>query len=209
MPVTPGNGAILARAFGIAKYDDKLIIDIPGREGDIVDLVFTTAMNGSVSASVLDLALTYAQAGASLVVNVATPGLDSGGVSVSQIAKSNGDFQSNDFNPGSVQIQLGTPFSVGTQLQLEARLQSNTTSSSAVYFGDALADFGSSAGITSFELYETGGGALIPDWTLSSESGAFGFYTVVPLPAGGWLLGSGLLGLVGMARRRKATSSSS
>jgi hypothetical protein len=200
-----GVGGLLGRAIGIAEYIDNLVIDIPGREGDIVDLVFTAAMNGLVSASVMDPALTTAQASASLVVTVGNS-FDQGKVSLSQGAQSNGDLVSNDFNPGSVQIKLGDPFGVDAKLQLDTQLRAMTNRSTDVYYGDALAEFGNSAGITSFELYETGGGALIPDsdWNLMSESGAFGFYTVVPLPAGGWLFGSGLLGLIGMAKRKKA-----
>jgi hypothetical protein len=35
-------------------------------------------------------------------------------------------------------------------------------------------------------------------------SGFFGGSTVVPVPAAVWLFGSGLLGLIGIARRKKA-----
>jgi len=34
-------------------------------------------------------------------------------------------------------------------------------------------------------------------------AGKFGFYSVVPVPATVWLFGSGLLGLAGMARKKK------
>jgi hypothetical protein len=41
--------------------------------------------------------------------------------------------------------------------------------------------------------------AALPDEVIS-----FGTVSPVPIPAAVWLFGSGLLGLVGMARRKKA-----
>jgi hypothetical protein len=72
-----------------------------------------------------------------------------------------------------------------------------------MYSGIAEASYGNSAGITSFELFETGSDELITDWALTSESGEFGFYNPVPVPAALWLFGSGLLGLIGISRRKK------
>jgi hypothetical protein len=52
--------------------------------------------------------------------------------------------------------------------------------------------------------FETGGAASIAD-PLDLTSGAFsGSLSIVPVPAAVWLFGSGFIGLVGMARRRKA-----
>lgn len=52
--------------------------------------------------------------------------------------------------------------------------------------------------------FETGGAATIGD-PLDLSSGAFsGSLSIVPVPAAAWLFGSGLLGLIGMARRKKA-----
>lgn len=60
---------------------------------------------------------------------------------------------------------------------------------------------------TSFvaDFYNTGGFTSIatPDGvTWSSDSGIF--LGAVPVPAAVWLFGSGLIGLVGVARRKKA-----
>ena len=50
--------------------------------------------------------------------------------------------------------------------------------------------------------FETGGAANIGD-PLDLSAGAFtGSFTVIPVPAAVWLFGSGLLGLVGLARRK-------
>ena len=51
--------------------------------------------------------------------------------------------------------------------------------------------------------FETGGAAAIGD-PLNMSSGAFsGSLSIVPVPAAIWFFGSGLLGLVGIARRKK------
>ena len=50
--------------------------------------------------------------------------------------------------------------------------------------------------------FETGGAASIGD-PLDLSAGAFsGSFSVVPVPAAVWLFGSGLIGLVGLARRK-------
>ena len=52
--------------------------------------------------------------------------------------------------------------------------------------------------------FETGGAASIGD-PLNLAAGAFsGSLSIVPVPAAAWLFGSGLLGLIGIARRKKA-----
>jgi hypothetical protein len=190
-----GNGSLVVTASGSASYDDRLTIDVAGRTGDTVDLVFTTAMNGAMSTSGDDS--TLANAAASFNVYV-----DSTLVSISQGDYSTTDPVFNDFNPGLVQIELGTSFPVSAQLKVSAKLL--TLAGNGYYTGDALSAFGNSAGITSFELFETGSETSISNWNLTSESGKFGFYTVVPVPAAAWLFGSGLLGLIGTARRKEA-----
>lgn len=186
----------LGNAQGGARYDDSITIDIPGRTGQSVDLVFTAAMHGSMSASADSYS--YGQANASLNVYVGNDGY----VLVSRNAKSAGVPADNDYNPGRAHIIIGTPFAVSAELKVSASLQS--TAANDTYSGNVLAAFGNSAGITSFELFETGGETPITNWNLSSESGAFGFYTVVPVPASGWLFMSGLIALGARLRRQRA-----
>lgn len=60
---------------------------------------------------------------------------------------------------------------------------------------------GSATGLSGdlgFSLINVGDGFYLPG------SATVGISSVVPLPAAGWLFGSGLIGLAGMARRRKA-----
>lgn len=189
------SGSFLARADGSAEYLDTLVIDVAGRTGEVVKLVFETALNGAMGASA-DIDRVYAQADASLRVDV-----NGERVIVSRNAKSDGIPAFNDFNPGEVQIQLGSPFVVNARLLTTARLDARGSFLS--YTGDAFAHFGNSGGITSFLLFEAGeGGAPITGWQLSSESGEFGFY-VVPLPASGWLLLSALVATGALRRRRQ------
>jgi hypothetical protein len=194
-----GIGATLGDATASARYDDTLTIDVAGRTGDVVDLVFTTALSGGLSA-VADLNEVFASAGAGLVTFVKGVRV---GISQS-VDNSSGVPVGSDFNPGLVQITLGQPFSVSAQLTASATLLANVRNGLS-YSGEAAATFSNSGGITSFQLFEAGGGAPITDWMLTSESGEFGFYTaVVPVPAGGWLFGSALAALVAVRRSRRS-----
>lgn len=191
-----GNGSQLGNALGVARYEDELTIFIPGRNGEMVDLVFEAAMGGTLSASG-NIDTVYGQADANLLVNV-----NGAKLTVGRNAKSSGVPNSVDTSPGRVQIQVGTPFGVTAELTAKARLQS-TTNNSSIFSGDAIADFSNTAGITSFMLFEPGeDGALIPEWDLASESGQFGFYSAVPLPAAAWLFAAAL-GLLAPCVKRK------
>ncbi len=191
------NTGILANARGIAGYDDNVVIDIPGRTGETVELEFLTSMGGSMSA-IGDPGFVFGQADATLRVNV-----NGYGVLVSRNAKSEGVPAANDFNPGRVEIELGKPFPVSADLDVKARLQRNF-GNTQFFSGDVISNFTNSAGITSFMLYEAGeGGALISDWDLTSESGQFGFYTAVPIPGAVWLFGSAI-GILGWMRRKQS-----
>lgn len=190
-----GFNSRVALAAARALSSDRLTIDISGRTGETVDLFFTTELNGSSTAG-SDSSM-FTQADGSLAVRV-----NGKLVVITQGAKSEGDLLPVDRNPGLVQIVLGTSFAVSSELNVRAMLFTRTPIDSK-YSGDALANFGNSAGITSFELFETGSDELITDWALTSESGEFGFYSPVPVPASLWLFGSGLLGLIGISRRKK------
>ena len=42
---------VRGRGFGGASFEDSLVLDVVGRTGEVVDLVFTTELNGNTSAS--------------------------------------------------------------------------------------------------------------------------------------------------------------
>ena len=92
-------------------------------------------------------------------------------------------------------------------------------SSAAMFFADSVGD---QLGVLNgtggaYFLWNPPGDALYPDaykydldqdlvqaWSISSTGGfKFAVATVVPIPAAVWLFGSGLIGLVGLARRKK------
>ncbi len=185
-----GAGSRIALALGSARYEDRITIDVDGRTGEIVELVFTTALNGTMQT--FGDSNTYASASAGLMTWV-----NGAYLPVSRSVNSNGGSAASDPNPGRVQITLGTPFSVIAELRARAELLAWTQN--AIYTGDAVADFGNSGGITSFELFELGGAPVL-DYALSSESGQFGFY-MVPEPGTGWLLAT-LLTALGACRYR-------
>lgn len=192
-----GTGGALVSALGGADSNDTLTIDIPGRTGEMVDLVFHTAMSGTLSASA---DYTYVYGLAEAILNVYVNGYR---VAIARTSGNAGTPIMTDTNPGRVQIQLGTPFDVNSALTVKARLQ-RTSGSTQVFSGDAASNFSNTAGITSFMLFEAGeGGAFIEDWNLASESGQFGFYTAVPAPATVWLLAPAL-GLLAPWVKRKA-----
>jgi hypothetical protein len=188
-----GSGRV-ALAQGTARYRDTVTIDVPGRTGEVVDLVFTAALNGLVGASA-DPAVAFAWAVGGLRTTV--NGTD---LRIATEAKSDGDVFPFDQNPGLVQITLGTPFAVDAELSVRAELSQRARTSGLS--GSAVAEFGNSGGITSFELFDLGGAPIL-DYDLSSESGAFGFYAV-PEPGTAWLLATAVAAL-GANRRRGRT----
>ena len=196
-----GSGVGLATATGGATYNDSLTINIPGREGNVVDLEFTTTLHGALSAiGVYPDVYGVAKASLDVVVNGER-------LVVLRDVRNYGDPITSDVTTGRVQITLGTPFTVNASLGAYADISRGISPPPApqYYSGDVISDLSSSAGITGFTLFESGkDGALIPEWSLNSQSGEFGFYSPVPLPATVWLFGSGLLGLVGMTRRKKS-----
>jgi hypothetical protein len=188
----------MGTATGLARYSDSLIIDIAGRTGEIVDLIFETAMSGTVNTSGSSNIAAEATSRLSVFVNGSQ-------ATMSRAVNYSGDFISDGTNPGRIQIQLGTAFNVSAELSTRARLlATNVSGQFEAFSGGAVADFGNTAGITSFTLLETGtDSVLIPDWSLTSESGEFGFYSaVVPIPASVWLFVSSL-GLLSPWLRRK------
>lgn len=98
-----------------------------------------------------------------------------------------------------------------SQLDAEGYVTGIAPTDGISFFGNILGGSGlvGSAGLDSetaflantFDLFGTGTGTTtVGSWTLASD----GTLTYVPLPAAAWLLGAGLLGLLGFRRRRSA-----
>jgi hypothetical protein len=89
-------------------------------------------------------------------------------------------------NAGSV---LNQPFTISLPIQQTLRAYATSSNTS---ISSAEADFSASARFLSVDVPT--------DVTWTSASGQF----LVPIPAAVWLFGSGLIGLIGVARRKKA-----
>lgn len=96
---------------------------------------------------------------------------------------------------------FGTPFWMHADLTAFTQALASATGDQA----SAYSNFGSSGywgGISGVHLAD---GTVLSGYNLSSQSG-FNWnnaYSPVPVPAAAWLFGSGLLGLIGIARRKK------
>lgn len=73
--------------------------------------------------------------------------------------------------------------------------------------GDGIldSDFSHTAGVLSIDFFDSQGQSI--EYQLTTDTGEFAFLappSAVPVPAAAWLFASGLIGLVGFARRKKA-----
>lgn len=122
----------------------------------------------------------------------------------------NGVYQSDPASGLSGVFSFDIPIVFGTPFQIRADLTAFTQAFATVP-GDvasAYSNFGSSGywgGITEVHLAN---GTVLSDYTLSSQSGfdwsKSSVPAPVPVPAAMWLLGSGLLGLIGVTWRKAA-----
>lgn len=98
------------------------------------------------------------------------------------------------------------PFVFGTPFQLFASLGAETRALAGVGgAADAISDFGSSGYWEGIGEVHLANGTVLSGYSLSSDSGfdwSNAYVPQVPVPAAVWLFGSGLLGLVGVARRK-------
>lgn len=188
----PNRGSVISQA----RSEDALVIDVPGRTGEVVDLSFDIALGGSSAAAITaSSGDPFGEANARL--NVTMNGLT---VSYTQISNSRSPTTKDYTGPGTVSITLGEEFIVFGQLTVRAALDDFGSRGITNAFGNATASFGNSGGITSLALFDAGG-APIEAFSLSSESGEFGLYTPVPEPGTALLIGAALTCL-GAAMRR-------
>ena len=101
------------------------------------------------------------------------------------------DFTWSDISTSSMSFCWGPPDCVPSYM--------------AADFHSVTDDITASGGVLTLLVTDIGGFTFTENWSRSgSEPVANGQWTVVPVPAAVWLFGSGLLGLVGMARRKQA-----
>lgn len=186
-----------SQADARASFRDDITLDVAGRTGEVVDLVFHAAMSGVSSAHITSTVGTqWAKGSGALRVTVAGEQID-----IIDTFNTNGFFFQYDDGPKTVQITLGQTFEISALLSAGAEINGvSTFSDVTVYDGSAIAPFGASGGPTAFELFGMDG-TPISDFTLSSGSGKFAFY-VVPEPGTGALLVLGMMGMGFLGKRR-------
>lgn len=125
-----------------------------------------------------------------------------------------GSDAANASGAGSIQNIVGDSFEINTGAFLNTHWQG---SGSAFTLGEVEGGV-----IFSCTGYTSGSGSCVADQIIDGIEDSAGFAgqytqwefdvtvdvasTIIPVPAAAWLFGSGLLGLVGVARRKKATS---
>ena len=113
---------------------------------------------------------------------------------------------------GNCLVTAQVPYTLGDTISLFASLQATAQSApyldqstGTIYDGLAHADFYNTAKITDIAMYDSNGNRM-NDIVFTAASGTV-YPAAVPIPAAVWLFGSGLLGLVGVARRGNARRS--
>jgi len=107
-------------------------------------------------------------------------------------------------------IEFNVPFEPGTSKDILFNLQSwiafEDGGLTNPYSAAATIDFLNTASLSAILITDEFGNA-IPEVSLLSESGTsyqLSTLNTIPIPSAAWLFGSGLIGLIGMARRKKA-----
>lgn len=123
----------------------------------------------------------------------------------------NGVYQMDPTSSLSGTFSFDIPFTFGTPFLMNASLTAFTQAMASAPgdLASAYSNFGSSGywgGISDVHLAD---GTVLSGYSLASDSGfdwsnAYPTAAPVPVPAALWLFGSGLLGLIGVARRKKA-----
>lgn len=120
----------------------------------------------------------------------------------------NGVYSTNPSSSLTGVFSFDIPFTFGTSFQMYADLTAFTQAlaSAPGDLASAYSNFGSSGywgGISDIHLAD---GTVLSGYSLTSDSGfnwTNAYPTTVPVPAALWLFGSGLLGLIGVSRRKK------
>lgn len=183
-----------ARAYADAQagFTDELTIDIPGRNGETVEIVVRGALSGNLGATGdLDANNVWAGVMFTAQVNGSTPVF---------ITRSTRDQDEQDRQVGDpIEIVLGEPFPVKGRLIANTSIDWDDLPWFTDVSADAFAAYGNTAYLTGMDVFDSSGNLISPDtYELTSASGQFAF--VVPEPSTLALLGLG--GLMVTRRRR-------
>lgn len=173
------------------------------------DAVNPNVMGSEMSAKLLGLSGTGGLVANTLVdvtqYNDGEVGIQNQGVVGSGVITTNASGTLNLFDPANVQVGISVFFSV-TPSSPTFSFRADLATSSGLGFTDpvnqvkqAWTDFGNTAQLS----------LIVPEGvTWQSASGAFLVPAPVPVPAAVWLFGSGLLGLIGIARSKSPVRTS-
>lgn len=222
----PGIGLTAeTRGQGVAIWSDRLTISNPTLTGSAAFAHATFSLSGGLnSLSAPAGAAGNSTIGASIRINGAPVFSTTG-----QLVSRNGAITTNEVNRGQAvngafqidpvtgltgNFSFDIPFVFGTPFQMMADLTAFTQALASFPGNEssAASNFGSSGlwgGISEVHLAD---GTVLSGHSLSSDSGfdwnnAFASLPVpsaIPVPGTVWLFGAGLLGLIGVARRKKA-----
>jgi len=126
----------------------------------------------------------------------------------SQFVKSWGFSGSTTLTSPLIQFTYGTPFELGLSGKFFVKPWDELSSS--LQLGDTwslsgLVDFGNTINLSELAIFDDIGGTQIASgYDVSASSGTLYPTSVIPLPASAWLFCSGLLGLLGVSRRKKS-----
>lgn len=187
-----GSGWARANASAQAGFTDELTIDIPGRNGETVEIIVRGALSGNLGTTG-DLDANNAWAGVMFTaqVNGSTP------VFITRFTR---DLEEQNRKVGDpIEIVLGEPFPVKGNLTANAKINWEKLPWNTDVSADAFAAYGNTAYLTGMDVFDSSGNLISPDaYELTSASGQFEF--VVPEPSALALLGFG--GLMVTRRRR-------
>jgi hypothetical protein len=191
----PLSGA--SRSYAQISYSDIIDPTGLGRDGTTGSMVISWAVDGGVKMS----GNSTARFGVGFCQMIPV-GASTGGVGCAGYPDALTDTFTASNPSYSKTWNLNFPITYGVQYVLNTNFFTSASANSPG--GNATSDFSNTGLMQPVQFYDSNGNQIY-DINITSESGLDYLHpqaAVVPLPAATWLFGSGLLGLLGVARRK-------